>query len=447
MTDPRLFNDARDEIVARARATNVECEFPERRDGTQDLLLKIPNGKRKKDLLISRLKAEQLATVNFNSWVALGDYNALWDKSSKMVEVEIRGQSTSVFITMRQLTRVPGVQKVAPDINQPTIFDSLDDSDDVDTWTSTEKPEGWRLSLGGSKVDIEISPSTVNILLFKPHLEFSSRTLGRIPSIKLFGVEFTTHDEALRATEKIVNSILFDLDLCTGLAFSMTKQRPRRGFREDRDPVQPVHPSRVYAEEALSLYAFGRSANGMPIQQFLAFYQTLEYFFSTYWEKGQAEYLRSQLSDPRFRTDDNDKLTRIIRRIKGDGNRGVGEREQLERVIEGCISDEDLREFISSDSNREVVLGDRKLLLGVDPVALQDKNRTVISQAAKRIYQIRCRIVHGKQDGGGDNAPPLLPSSDEEGLLWHDIDLVQLLAQKALIASSSGDAWWLPRGS
>jgi hypothetical protein len=53
---------------------------------------------------------------------------------------------------------------------------------------------------------------------------------------------------------------------------------------------------------------------------------------------------------------------------------------------------------------------------------------------AKRIYAIRNRIVHTK--GASGYQEPLFPFDPETTYLGHDIDLVEFLAQKVLIASS-----------
>lgn len=55
---------------------------------------------------------------------------------------------------------------------------------------------------------------------------------------------------------------------------------------------------------------------------------------------------------------------------------------------------------------------------------------------SKRIYEIRCKIVHTKADARDPEVELLLPFSKEADLLQFDIDLIQYVAQQVLIAGS-----------
>jgi hypothetical protein len=56
---------------------------------------------------------------------------------------------------------------------------------------------------------------------------------------------------------------------------------------------------------------------------------------------------------------------------------------------------------------------------------------------SERIYDIRCKVVHTKslEDGGGEDM--ILPFSKEADLLIDDVELIQFLARRVLIASSA----------
>jgi hypothetical protein len=77
-----------------------------------------------------------------------------------------------------------------------------------------------------------------------------------------------------------------------------------------------------------------------------------------------------------------------------------------------------------------------KILNGVTSLNPQNKNLDMRTQLANRIYEIRCRIVHSKSDGGASEIPILLPFSKEAELLSADVQLLRFLAQKVLLAGS-----------
>jgi hypothetical protein len=78
----------------------------------------------------------------------------------------------------------------------------------------------------------------------------------------------------------------------------------------------------------------------------------------------------------------------------------------------------------------------KKTPLTEKKISLENAEVDLRNQIADRIYDIRCKIVHTKfSDEDSDDV--LLPSSEETSRLHYDIDLLQYLASKSLIASSS----------
>ncbi len=60
----------------------------------------------------------------------------------------------------------------------------------------------------------------------------------------------------------------------------------------------------------------------------------------------------------------------------------------------------------------------------------------LLEAIAGRIYDIRCKIVHTKESGPGDDFGLLLPFSSEAENLGHDTALLQMIARSALISGS-----------
>jgi len=94
-----------------------------------------------------------------------------------------------------------------------------------------------------------------------------------------------------------------------------------------------------------------------------------------------------------------------------------------------------------NESMREALLAKNRIS-GVAPLTPLDKNNKLTNQVANRIYDIRCRIVHAKEDGGPSGNPEvLLPFSAEADLLDPDVMLVRYVAQKVIIAGRRGNQW------
>jgi hypothetical protein len=182
--------------------------------------------------------------------------------------------------------------------------------------------------------------------------------------------------------------------------------------------------------------------------QFLAYYQVLEFYFHRYLRRKAEREILALLEEPPFaRLPDADKsrLLDVIRhRYEGGRRLGGSERDLLENTIKECVTVYDLRSFIIENDARYHFYTsptDPKII-STQVIPILDVSPDHRIDAARRIYDIRCRIVHVKE--GFETQGPLLPSDSEHDIdsveflaryLSHDIDLVEFLARKALEAS------------
>lgn len=174
----------------------------------------------------------------------------------------------------------------------------------------------------------------------------------------------------------------------------------------------------------------------MPVLQFLAFYQVLEFYFYRYLRHKAEQEIRNLLEEEPFdqlREADKLRLLEAIRLRYGGGKKlGASERQMLETTIRECVSQVDLRRFMIDNDERYDFFASRTLPKMVSECDLPvfDARLDLRRSVAERIYDIRCRIVHAKAEFEAQG--PLLPTDPEAQYLRHDIDLVRYLARKAL---------------
>jgi len=174
----------------------------------------------------------------------------------------------------------------------------------------------------------------------------------------------------------------------------------------------------------------------MPLLQYLAYYQVLEYYFPSYARREVFERLRNQLKDKTFDIDRNADLDRLIAVVNRFGAGYGNEREQLKTTIRACIEEEQARSFIENGDLMKKYFTEAQAIKGLPHLMLNDKNSDVRDQIANRIYDLRCRIVHTKDEPNDSGPDLLLPFSGEADSIPPDIDLIKFLAQKALIANA-----------
>lgn len=267
------------------------------------------------------------------------------------------------------------------------------------------------------------------------------------PTLKILGLKCSRDDDALKALENISSAFFFELDMLTGITLTLSRTRkfpldddprPSGGAAPRTRPALTI-PRKKYSNEAISLYIYGRSATSAPLLRFLAYYQCLEYFFPSYWDAEMIGRVRRALNDPRFDSDNDKDVNRLIRMMSMRGRVGAPPREQLRATVSGCVDSDEIEIFLQGSSEEMTrALTTKEYISGVRPLALRDKKNELTHQVADRLYDLRCRVVHSKEDGGSSQIDVLLPFGREADRLSADIALARFLAQKAIIAGRGG---------
>ena len=188
----------------------------------------------------------------------------------------------------------------------------------------------------------------------------------------------------------------------------------------------------------MELYWYARSASGMPLLQFLAYYQILEFYFDKYSQAEIRRRLHSIIRDPQFNPHDERDITRVLAASEGAGGRGRfrDERSQLKATVRACADADLLRSFAFRKRNKEFFeRGSEGLTQKIIKESMADND--LLDGIADRIYDIRCKIVHTKDSGGGgDEVALLLPFSHEAEQLGHDTEMLRMIGRSALVTAS-----------
>lgn len=261
-------------------------------------------------------------------------------------------------------------------------------------------------------------------------------------SIKIKSEGVSQHDQAVAILKKISDALFFQIDLLTDVPLSIVRDRsgsrarPRK--RRHKPRVQIKYPNAEYDSAPISLYWYARSANGMPLLQFLAYYQVIEFYYPIYSQAEARRRLKSILKDPTFRGDRDADIGRVLSAIQITRSGTVGdERSQLKATFSECIDPDALRDFLVRDSERAEFLSSKTKGLTDHKLPLSAPNVDLRNDVAERIYEIRCKIVHTKTDARNSDFELLLPFSKEAEQLHFDIELVQYLAQQILVSASA----------
>jgi len=416
------------------RAAEAEIEVEVRPLGTADTkrlrsyaILQLPNGRRRRAITVFPNELQDLLAIGFEHLIVLGDYQAVLDKRNGKIEAQVVGPGPVGRANAgRSLQLLPGVEIISDGSTDAVEDETFEDDPGP---TANTIVDNWRLAVENDGVSIEISPASQ---------EFETLFSGGT-TVKINGVETSTHDSALEALDRYASAMLFDIDLVYGLPVQIAiRRRGVRPRRRDRPENPPKFPRNRYAGQALELYQYGRSAAGLPLLEYLAYYQSVEYFFPFFAREQTVNSVRSQLLHPGFDAQSDAALNRLINLAAPAARGGMAEREQLRATVRASMAESDVREFIESlPEYTEHFCSKTQAIKGVGVIQLSGSQSDLRDQAADRIYAIRCRIVHSKQDSGGTADEVLLPASGEAESLQADIELLRLVAQRTLIARAA----------
>lgn len=403
--DPALLS--RFEILkSRCESSKVLFEQIKDEDGDHYGRLRFPDGKNTRTVSIYGVsKADALLGFEFENYRFIPGYEAIGSYKEKYIEASVGTTSVGWQFLWRRLT--------GGDQNRTSIV--------------IDPPSG-----GSVGPTLELGPASK---------EFQALRRSGIPSrltIKLRNSRSTQNDSALNELKSYTDSLFFQIDKLHGSTFVLDRERRIRTNplrRKNSPDVDITYPTAHYNPDAMSLYYYALSARGLPLLKFLAFYQTIEFYFPRYSQAEARKRLGSILKSPTFRSYRDDDLDRVLAAIRLGRGGGFGdEKSQLRSVISECVSAEELRTYLTSEPDREEHFLKSKRYSKI-PIA--SKNADLRNETADRIYDIRCNIVHTKADSQDGDLPMLLPFSDDAQYLTHDIDLVQFLASAVLISSSS----------
>ncbi len=411
------------EVIKRAEDAGLEVETREIQyedNVNYYSYIVFPAGKEGRRIGVSSKEtAKLLLSIEFERFSFLGDYEAIVDLRKGEIEAAIRSREPYGMSTLQRRLGFP----------QSSMSDEDDETEEEEEFAlRTERRDG---------VSVEISECTEELNAL------ALRQRGRPPiSLKISLGGERTYTSALNALETISDSLFFQLDIERGVALALRKMLRRRrplrsrGFKAD-EPTNIQFPAFEYDKAPISLYWYARSARGMPLLQFLAYYQVVEYYFPSFAKLEAVRSARKILKHPSFRVDRESDLTKLVTTISGSGRVGSSEREQMKVTVLEVLSSDDVKQFFEDNEEIAKILGKKQEGITDRTVNITRRDHDHRPDIAELLYDIRCRIVHTKNGFDNPQSEIILPFSAAEDDMWAYTELMQFVAQNALVRSSS----------
>jgi hypothetical protein len=295
---------------------------------------------------------------------------------------------------------------------------------------------------GSGTTCLEISPASPACYTLTSYGRYAPREKDRWGSfgltVKVY-LESDKPDRMEKAAGEVVSSLLYELDVRNAIRFHIDRWVAERGDRsilQRRAATSAVRfPEISIKPEMATLFGFAASAIDNPPLAFLSYYQILEHNLASAVKRRALRKIGKELSDPLFNRSSRDDLLRVF--MIGERSTHMSEAAQLRTLIDECVRPEALTDFFATGDHLSH-FGKKGPILGVEAVNPSNPQVSLASQVADRVYGIRNRIVHAKDDPRFGEAPPLLPEGPEADALWPDIMLARLLATEVILDGHAG---------
>ncbi len=263
--------------------------------------------------------------------------------------------------------------------------------------------------------------------------------LFRPITIRVHNINVQNIKTALKHTDPIIDTCLFELSYLKNLTLTLQDEWPRRRAR-----VRPFQFGDRFSENTLPLqkakfnpdiirfYQRGMSTND-PFIQFLSFYHVLEYYFIEISDEQLYSKLSRRLNDPRFATTSN-YLDRLIQDTLTH-KQETDETKMLKDVLERFVDQTELFEFIKAyEEYQDVSLYTKQQTLFGDKNKVELRTGHIYGNLAKRIKIIRNALVHSSDRY--ERKQRYIPTTKSELIISKEIPMMKFLAEKVIIGSA-----------
>lgn len=430
-----IFSD----LIARCEKANIEYDLLQTGgfDSSDDkdnqhymLKISIPCGRKKRDLHLAESDIDAISEIEFESWRFIEGYYAIWSDKFHIIEAEIDARNMPYNFIQRPISF-----NLSNNNFKPLIESRIE-----------RMPRQITVQLGIDSFYHKclIQNRYDKIFEFDEIPGASIMGKSRPIMLRVEGAECSCNDSARKLLEKVSNTFFFQLDLLCNFSFYLAREKVSDNKPEivrgklSIDNVRTIpFPKTEYNSTAISLYWYASMYKSMPLLQFLAFYQVIEFFFPTYTNIEAIKKVRCLLKDPSFNMFRDKDIEKIIINSLPTTRAGSDEREQLKITLKSCIDSEELKKFLREDEEmlKHITKKDKELPVSNIPNIDYCNSEDLIACISNRIYDIRCAIVHTKSSQSKEQEAILLPFSRSAEILHYDIKILKFVAKQVLISS------------
>lgn len=293
-------------------------------------------------------------------------------------------------------------------------------------------------------ISVEIGENNNLIPKFMTLVRGARRYSRRPVVIKIENYQKQSPDGIVNDTRNIINSVLFDIEYNYDIGFETVniegllrriKRRKKRTSELPKEKIDLVF--KKYIPELIQYFHIAEKVDFLPFK-FICYYHIIEYFSDKSAYHLVSGEVKKLLLKPDFHLKTDAYVNQAINLFKRENDKHTNDKIKIERVLRQYIDRESLKEamteldLVAHFSSEETLDCSKPLRL---PAINFDQDGNFYSELTKRIYSIRCSIVHSNPDFDETKAVPFLPSPINIEKLRTEIEMVIEIARMIIIES------------
>lgn len=260
------------------------------------------------------------------------------------------------------------------------------------------------------------------------------------------GLKHIKDDELETTARSLLRSVLFDIEYTYDLAFELTNlSNLKSATRREHTSIAPLPgvPIRLmykkYIPELIEYFHMGEKVDYLPFK-YICYFHVLEYFMDKSAYSVVSRKLKQILISPDFHTKTSEYISTAVNIIKAETERNATDKIKIKRVIEEFTQNESIKSHLTSIGFITHFQKDHVLQCGkpLNVVGINfDSDASFCESVARRIYSIRCSIVHSNPEFDESKAVPFHPTEKNIDFLRTEIELIKEVARTIISNSPS----------
>lgn len=243
---------------------------------------------------------------------------------------------------------------------------------------------------------------------------------------------------------ELLFSVLFDIEYSYDISLDTVKYHNSnysRFIKRSNRQVLPTEPIRLiykdYIPELIEYLHIADKVDYLPFK-FICYFHIIEYFMDKSAYRVAAKKVKELMLKPDFHIKTNDYVSDAINIFKKENDRYQTDANKINRVLNEFIEQKDIATFISEIELNKHFENDLQFESGktfILPKIKFDSEKEFFTSLSKRIYSLRCSIVHSNPDFNENKAIPFTPNEHNLSLLRQEIELIKEVS-KTIVSKS-----------